>query len=641
MKLRDVFRTSSVAANDTRAALAPPSWRGLLSGDQGSISVVFVLTATLVVGAFLYMFDTMDGVMSQSRVQMASDLATLSAGADIAHFDVTKAGDLQQWQADGYQFFLANMPATYIGFKVDPSKFSITVSGSPTTGQKIQVSAGGSMTKFGALFWNTATGGSSGGSSGSSGGSGNNTQETTQQLVSAGTTVTRVSGSTLELVMVLDNTGSMADSASSTSSGSKIAGLRAAATTLVNDIFAQSSTSASSYVGLVPFANMVNVSGALPPTGSWMNPSFAYNSKNVGMVASGSIAGWGGCPVEPHDANGHVYPLPYSPTDTMKFTPYYYNVPPAGLTLQKFSNSTDKSKCTNATNATYMSVPVSANVSAGSLSANACGVTPKGQGVPTEAAETTTSSSVFQINQNNNCVASTSNSNHILPTTFLTSNSTTLLNSISQMQPSGSTIIPLGLLWGWRMLSSSWSNDVVNANSGGNAQIQNSGWISSDTSLPKPENTTGLQRVIVVLTDGQNQIGSSGQFINDIYFNGLSGVASRSLSAPTVFRTDGSSLSNGLMDASELHSGNPYGSNGSGWADDLNTFQQSVCTAIKNSGITVYSITFGADASSSAAQQNMSNCATPGDYYHAPDSATLNSIFAEIASQIGQLRISK
>ncbi len=55
----------------------------------------------------------------------------------------------------------------------------------------------------------------------------------------------------IEIVMVLDNTGSM--------SGSKIASLKTAANTLVNVLFGESATSDNVKIGLVPFSNSVNV----------------------------------------------------------------------------------------------------------------------------------------------------------------------------------------------------------------------------------------------------------------------------------------------------------------------------------------------------------------------------------------------
>jgi hypothetical protein len=72
---------------------------------------------------------------------------------------------------------------------------------------------------------------------------------------------------------------------------------------------------------------------------------------------------------------------------------------------------------------------------------------------------------------------------------------------------------------------------------------------------------------------------------------------------------------------------------------DINAFQLGVCTAMKNSGIIVYAITFGSDASSGVAQQVMQSCASPGNYYHAPTNATLDQIFQQIAGNLGILRL--
>jgi hypothetical protein len=74
---------------------------------------------------------------------------------------------------------------------------------------------------------------------------------------------------------------------------------------------------------------------------------------------------------------------------------------------------------------------------------------------------------------------------------------------------------------------------------------------------------------------------------------------------------------------------------------DINAFQLGVCTAMKNSGIIVYAITFGSDASSSVAQQTMQSCASPGNYYHAPTNATLDAIFQQIAGNLGVLRLTQ
>jgi hypothetical protein len=579
-----------------------------LQGDQGAVTVVFALCGSMMIACMCIALDAIDGGMTHARMQSALDVATLSAGINLAHGANLSVA---QWQQDARAYYNANMRTGYMSLTMPDSGFMATVTGTPASGETIQLSATGSLK----LIAPVVLPGTSGNGSGSS----STTLPTTAPLA-ANNTALYLPQSTLELVMVLDNTGSMNDPAAGSGNGpSKMAGLQAATRSLVQDLYAQSVS--TYYVGLVPFASTVNVSGALPPAGTWMNPSFTYNTKNVGMSKKNKIAGWGGCAVEPRDANNFLYPNVYSPSDTLKFTPYYYNVPAAGLQIRSYTNQF----CGKSTTSTVLGVPVTLdkdgqpNYCSGYLS----NLTGTGPGiyydqVSNSGLGTTT------LTQNSDCIAQ--------PVTFLTNDQSTLTKAIDNMTAGGSTIIPEGLLWGWRMLSSSWSNSVAKGN----------GWISTDSSFPKPETTVGLQRVMIVLTDGENQIGAAGTIPNDLYFNGLSGVGSRSLAAPTIVRTDGTSLSNGLTDSSELHGNNPAdpsSGNNAGWPDDVNTFQSAVCTAIKQSGVIVYAITFGTSASKSVAQQTMEDCASPGNYYHAPDNATLDAIFQQIAGNLGVLRL--
>ena len=603
----------------------------LISGDRGAVTIVFAVLASVMMGAMCVSIDTIDAERVQARTQMALDVASLAAAADLAHFNATPSGsNLTQWQADAQGYLQANLPGSNNEVSLPYTAGVATVTGTPGGGQTVNMSVSGTMKLYAPLFLSPAP---------VSTGNGSPPPPSSPNpvTVSASNSALRVPQSTLELVMVLDNTGSMNDSADGTSNGaSKMAGLQAAANSLVQDLLAQSGEQNGGqngtqngpgyYVGLVPFASTVNVLGALSPNASWMNPSFAYNPTNVQMEADEENPGWGGCVVEPRDGSGYLYPLAYSPSDTRKFTPYFYNVPPAGLQIREYKQSF----CSNGNTYKAASVPVSLHIYG---EPNLCGYAPAQQG---------TGIGIFYDQLKNNGVDNrgqdqtlTQNSDCIgQPVTFLTGNQSTLQKAINKMTAGGSTIIPTGLLWGWRMLSSSWSNNVANGN----------GWISNDPSLPKPETMQALQRVMIVLTDGENQIGAAGTIPNDLYFNGLSGVGNRSLAAPTVARTDGTSLLNGLTDSSELHGGNPSdpsSGNNAGWPDDVNTFQASVCNAIKQSGVTVYAITFGSGASNSVAQQAMQNCASPGNYYHAPDNATLSAIFQQIAGNLGELRLVK
>ncbi|WP_244816337.1 TadE/TadG family type IV pilus assembly protein [Caballeronia sp. Lep1P3] len=587
--------------------------RALFARDDGAVSMVFAVFASVMIGAMCMAYDAIHDEMAQARLQMASDVAALSAGANLAHYDMTQASDIAQWKADAYAYFGANMPGEYLQLSVPDKNLNIDVSGTPATGQVINFSVKGSIPLLAPIFLKQSAQSGGGGSSGGA------TDAPDTATVTASNTVLRQPKSTLELVMVLDNTGSMADSATGSRYGStKIAGLRTAATNLVTSVFGQSNN--DSYIGLVPFTTMVNLKNVLPSNGRWITPSFAYNPTNVSMAAKKNYpgSGWHGCAVEPRDAGGNLYPKAYAPKDSPGFTPWYYNVPPGGFSIvnaNRSSNGNYGSSCTLTTNK-VMGVP---------LTLQSQGYTSLCGGAADNATitdlwyqSTDSNASTSTIDQNYNINGSSTGPCEMAPALFLSKDANTLTSAISNMQANGSTLIPSGLLWGWRMLSSDWSGNVAG----------NSGFISTDTSLPRPETTQSLQRVVIVLTDGENDLGAASGIMPAPSFNGVSGVGDSTLRAPTVMRPDGSTLKDGSMTS----------------LDDINAFQLGVCSAMKQSGIIVYSITFGTygtDAASVAAQQTMQSCATPGNYYHAPTNATLDTIFQQIAGSLGVLRLTQ
>jgi len=583
--------------------------RALMKGDRGAVTMIFAVFASVMIGAMCMAYDAIHTEMTQARLQMASDVASLSAGANLAHYDMTKASDVAQWKADAYAYYGVNMPDNYMQLDVPRSDLSIDVTGTPATGQKITFSVKGSIPLIAPIFLKqpSQNGGDAGGAT--------TTPDTA--TVTASNTVLRQPKSTLELVMVLDNTGSMSDYASTDhTQGSKIQGLRKAASGLLTSLFAQ--TTNDSYVGLVPFTTMVNVKNALSASGKWMTPRFAYNGKNVSMTPNKDYpgSGWGGCAVEPHDGAGNVAAAAYAPASSPGFTPFYYNVPPGGFTLSNYTKTRtyNTTVCTLKSTRTVTGVPLTRQNDG---SATYCG----GDGAqitdwwgqPDGSTSATTT-----LDQNGNTNGGANGPCAIQPALFLTQNSSALQTAVSNMQANGSTIIPSGLLWGWRMLSSDWSNDVSKGN----------GWISADTSLPRLETTQALQRVVIVLTDGENDPGSASGIMPAPSFNGISGVGSSALHAPTVPKTGGGMLTSGSMTS----------------VSDINDFQLSVCKAMKDSGIVIYAITFGTygtDSASVAAQSTMQSCANPGNYYHAPDNSTLNSIFQQIAGNLGVLRLTQ
>ncbi|SDR55032.1 VWA domain-containing protein [Paraburkholderia tuberum] len=581
---------------------------------------MFAVSASMMLGALSISIDLGRYAISQARMQSALDVANLSASMDMGHYASTACPTtLAAWKNDALKYYSTNMPDGYLDLLLSSSNFNATCANNPSSnggGQLVQLSATGELPLMMPAFLASKNTGTSTGSTGSN-----------DMQVAASNEVARNPQTELELALVLDNTGSMAQTPSggsaSTLSQEKIYGLKTAANNLLTQLFGQSGSS-QYYIGIVPFASTVNV-GKTPSwqgansatisaslsTGTWLKQTFSYNSTGVSMSGTPTVSlsgstwawsgsGWGGCAAEPRDSSGNLAAAAYSPSSTtasstspyLQFTPYYYNVPSTGLTVYTKTKSKQQTTCTTST---ISGVPSTV----GSGSEGTCTTT--SSTLPVSQWDQTSTNSAYTLNQNNLCIGT--------PVTFLTNDQTQLTNAIAAMQPAGSTIIPLGLSWGWRMLSSSWAGTWKQRS-------------TITTPLPLSESTMGLQRVLILMTDGQNDVSASyvpGQEVT--HFNGLSGVGTNSLHAPSVASTD---YSSGTLASGTIN------------LNDINSYQVGVCTAIKNAGITIYTIAFGSGA---AANTGLQSCASPGDYYTASSNSALNSVFQQIASNIGILRL--
>ena len=167
------------------------------------------------------------------------------------------------------------------------------------------------------------------------------------------------------------------------------------------------------------------------------------------------------------------------------------------------------------------------------------------------------------------------------PLLELTNVKSTVENKINSMQSRGITHINFGLVWGWRTLS-------------------NTEPFTTATEYDDDE----FEKAIVLMTDGENYIGSSSY-----------GAYGR--------------ISDGNL--------------GTTWSSStaiaqLNLRTTAVCNAVKAQGIIVYTITF--QVSSSTVRNLMRNCATDeSNYFDSPDAATLEASFREIGRELSNLRI--
>src|SRR5690606_4676270 len=130
------------------------------------------------------------------RLQAALDGATLSAGRNLANLTpepgVQEGG---QWQADAFQYFRANFPEGYFGSQIQPEDMVISyaeefdATGTYLTGQQIQMTVEGNLPLISTGFL-----------------------KVTSFDIKASNQALRRTRSDLEVVMALDNTGSMAGS---------------------------------------------------------------------------------------------------------------------------------------------------------------------------------------------------------------------------------------------------------------------------------------------------------------------------------------------------------------------------------------------------------------------------------------------
>ena len=183
--------------------------------------------------------------------------------------------------------------------------------------------------------------------------------------------------------------------------------------------------------------------------------------------------------------------------------------------------------------------------------------------------------------------------------TPLVTSKTVVDAAIAEMLPwhRGGTTSNLGLVWGWRVLSPAWRGLW------GNAQ------------LPLDYETPLLDKVVIVLTDGQNQFydwpGGNG--------SGPSGSDYTAYGRLNDF---------GYSSRSDARA-------------EIDIRFTTICEAMKAEGILIYAITFGSTPNSTT-QDLYSNCASePTYYWHAPNNSTLQTVFAEIGEQLSNLRIAE
>jgi Mg-chelatase subunit ChlD len=234
----------------------------------------------------------------------------------------------------------------------------------------------------------------------------------------------------IEVALVLDTTGSMADS-------DKIGQMKSATTSMVDSIFAKAGPSATVKFAMVPFSHFVNV-GSGNASASWIDQGGAtrstyydsYFSSHINRLTTYTSLGksWKGCvetrpspydvdDTAPTTANPNTLFVPaFHPDEPDTFSGYYGNNYLGDKTFfgDDWTRMVNAAKYSSPTGVDYSNSTLYSNYSA-----------PKGPEFLCASA----------------------------PLVRLTATAATVKTAINALTPAGSTNIPEGVAWGWRTLS--------------------------------------------------------------------------------------------------------------------------------------------------------------------------------------------
>ena len=388
----------------------------------------------------------------------------------------------------------------------------------------------------------------------------------------------------LEVVLVLDNTGSMQNNG-------KMDALKAASHTLINDLFRDESTSESIKMGLVPFVTTVNIGNGR----GGRNPFVPNSSINKYPPIDLS---WKGC-VEarqsPHDTLD-TYDNRGVTGVSGKWAPYYWEAETydalSGFAFNFCENS-------------WWRPPRPFN--------SLFDLPSRGNGRP---------NNLFPRNGDGGFIGldvtppRTQGPNKACPdpVTPLTNQKKQLTRAINSMQPweGNGTMANLGAVWGWRLLSPT-------------PPFQQGGDYDNEK----------INKALVIMTDGNNLISSiGGSRRNNVTCGGpcsnaqiCSIVSGRKY---TSHYTGYGYISEGRLGTTNLANAGLM----------LNNRLTQVCDNIKKTGIIVFTIVFQLE--NPQLQRLFRNCASsPDKFFNSPNNEKLASAFRTIGAELNSLRVSK
>lgn len=218
--------------------------------NSGAVALMFALLVPLLVGSSGIALDYARAYLVKQRLSQALDAAALAGAASA-----TEADEIEQ---KILEFFAANYPEEKIGATFDPE---VSIDGNEITVSGVAIYTTTFLRFLGI-----------------------------EEIDINSVTVVQREVQGLEVVLVMDNTGSMA-------TNNNIATLRTAATNFVNIMFENTSNPEYVRIGLVPYSTSVNVGSyglGENPDGSYYDSAFVNNPHDLEYDTDSSDQ-WHGC----------------------------------------------------------------------------------------------------------------------------------------------------------------------------------------------------------------------------------------------------------------------------------------------------------------------------------------------------------
>jgi Flp pilus assembly protein TadG len=516
--------------------------RCLANDQRGAVMLIVGLAIIPLFAVIGLSIDAGRGYLLKSKLSYAIDAAGLAGG---------RAFDSDLREQDIMMFFDANFPAGYMGSELAPGNPVITFNDAENT---ITIQATATMpTRFMSVVG------------------------VPDMTISARTVIKREMQG-MELVLVMDNTGSMR-------SGGKIDAMKNAASTLINVLYGDRDEVNNFYVGLVPYAATVNIG---PDRTDWL----------TGFDADAFLpTTWKGC-VEgrsyPNDGND-------APPDTERWAPFLWE-----STLGMYWSDGSYGHHSPHAGAPY--------VLGGDNEWDPAG--------PESALKL--DNDLYQndgTGPNLGCPPAI---------TSLITSKAQVLAAIADMAPwhRGGTMANLGLAWGWRVLSPRWRglwggdtpaelpldyhthnmHKVVILLTDGNNEWYD--WPGTNDS------------------NCGNQIPSKGLPGKNSYDSSVCNVYAGMF--PGADYTAYGRLNEGRLGTTSNAAANAV----------INDRMIELCEAMKAQDIILYTITF--TVTSTTTQDLYRSCATNADhYFNSPSNSQLQEAFEQIADELSNLRIAE